>query len=268
MKEWKNDVPENIREFHDALIDFASAIQKTSNLIHAETKTNRMSRGVFFKLHAHAVVLHRSIISLCDNGWGQVTPILLRAMMDVFANLLVISEVDFEYRAYKYFYFYQMKMENDPDISRKERIKLRHELKKGWHKLDAPIRTRIKQFIKGRRFGTYWFNPEYKSPSDVFKKLTTKPSEFIGMYGLYSGASHGGHLSSVIVLDEPDKVDINRRSNPDGAKLAVIASCRHLLDICGLRNEFEELGLKQTYLGLLKRLDSFRPQIASLQQLS
>lgn len=256
LEKWQKDILKSVRNFHDKVINFSSFTQTATNEKHANSTSNQLSRGVFFKLHAYAIVLHRAIISLCDDGWSQVTPLLLRVMFDVFANLLVIEEKDSEYRAFKYFYFFQMKVKNDQTIPKEEKLRFRKEIEEGLDKLDASTRKRGEQFINQNKFGSYWFNPEYKSPSDVLKKLST--SEVSWIYKTYSGASHGGHVGSSIYLDEPDKIDINERSNPKKANLAVMHSCRCLLDICGLRNQFEDLGLRKIYLDLLKEFNSFK----------
>ena len=257
MGEWKNDLPQHFRKLHGTVIRLSLAMQRASNKIHARSKRNRVSRGVFYKLHAYAIVLHNSILSLCDDGWSQVTPILLRTMLDVFATLLVIAEVDSEYRAYKYFYFSQMKAQKDPKMSQEDKVIFRRQLNEGLKELKGPVRARIKKFIKAEKFGTYWFCPDYRSPSDVFRKLTERASEVISMYALYSATGHGGHIGSVILLDQPDQIDIRRRSNPRGARITVMASCKHLLDICALRNEFEKLGLTKMYSDLREIFYSF-----------
>lgn len=257
MPKWKRDIPDHFRKLHRAVVTLSFALQGASNKIYAKSKTNRMSRGVFYKLHAYAIVLHNSILSLCDDGWSQVTPALLRAMLDVFANLLVIAEKDSEYRAFKYFYFYNMKVQNDQNIPKKTKEKPRRQMTEGLKELEPTIRARIEKFIKAKKFGTYWFWPDYRSPSDVFRKLTERPSQIILLYGVYSAASHGGHVGSVMFLDQPDQIDTRQRSNPKSAKMAVIASCRHLLEICGLRNEFEELGLTKMYSDLWEIFLSF-----------
>ncbi len=112
-----------------------------------------------------------------------------------------------------------------------------------------------------KKFGGYWFNPEYNSPIVILRKLTEQSFGLDWMYKVYSAASHGGHVASNIFLEQPDEIDINPRSNPKGAKLAVIASCRYLLYICILRNKFEHLGLGKEYSKLWKQLNSFKSQI-------
>ena len=255
MKSWGNDISEEIREFHDKVVSFACFIQEDADRKHADSKSNQISGGAFYKLHAQGVGLHRSILSLCDNGWAQTTPILLRVMLDVLANLLVIGEKDFEYRAFKYFYYSHMKAINSQDFSNEERLKFQREMEEGLNKLDTTTRERIMKFINAKKFGVYWFRPEYKSPSKIFSKLTKRSSDLVFVYRAYSGSSHGAHVGSSIYLDEPDKIDINPRSNPEKAKLAVLHSCRCLLDMCLLRSKFEKLGLSEIYLGLLKELN-------------
>ena len=266
MRKWKRDIPKRLRRLHKAVVTLSFAMQGASNKIYAGSKTNLMSRRAFFKLHAYAIVLHNSILSLCNDGWSQVTPALLRIMLDVFANLLVIAEKDSEYRAFKYFYFYHMKAENGQNIPKKNKEKLRKQMTEGLNELEAPVRARIEKFIEAKKFGTYWFFPEYRSPSDVFSYLTKKEFGISRMYGIYSMTGHGGHIGSVLFLDQPDLIDTQPRSNPIKAKMAVIASCRHLLEICGLRNQFQKLGLTEMYSDLWKiflRFESAMPLIKS-----
>lgn len=260
-KKWKNDISKNVRKFHKKVIIFTSFTQEISNNKHADSKPNKFSRGIFFKLHAYAVVLHRSILSLCDNGWAQTTPVLLRSIMDVFISLLVIAEKDSEYRAFKYFYFFQMQAKEDKNISENEKTRFNNELNDGLDKLDFITQKRIKQFIKQKKFAGYWFSPEYKNPTHVLKQLTIQKSDLVFMYRTYSAAAHGGHVGTGIHLDQPDRIDITQCSNPRKAKLAVIGSCRYLLTICLLRNEFENLGLNKIYSELLKEFYGFKDVI-------
>lgn len=173
-------------------------------------------------------------------------------MLDVLATMLVIRDTDHEYRAFKYLYFHYIKTYCKQESSTDEKLMAWDILQKGLRvENDIDLEKRIKEFMENKQIGLYWYCPEYKNPSDVFNKLTAQNSGLVDIYKMYSGPVHSGNIGISLHLDEPDKIDIKPRSNPKSARLAVLQSCRLLLETNLLRNEFEKLGLREIYYKLL-----------------
>ena len=65
------------------------------------------------------IVTHRSIRSLCETGWTQVSPILIRTLLDVLASCyaIVSKYEDAEYMAFKFMCSYLIQAIRDADTS-------------------------------------------------------------------------------------------------------------------------------------------------------
>ncbi|MFH1367694.1 MAG: DUF5677 domain-containing protein [Elusimicrobiota bacterium] len=254
----KNSTPENIKKYHGRVVGFSRYINLVSKLKDKYIKNNRLSRGAFFKLHAWQIVLHKAILSLCEEGWAQTSGILSRTMLDTMATMLVIGEKEHEYRAFKYYAFEDLKIINSGSVSDDERSKIEDNLEITIKELTPEDRSKVKDYIEGKKYGNYWFCPDYTNINSVFDKLTEKESDLYFKYRLYSGVSHGSHVGTNIGLDQPDTIGIDPQPNKESSKRAIYDSSRLLLETCLIRNEFEKLGQRDVYYYLLEEYLKFK----------
>ena len=97
-------IPGDLAKLHDAITAYAVRIQAAAAKKQEKTAEGPVSHSALFTLHRIAIVTHRATRSLCEMGWTQVTPTLIRTLLDVLANsYAIISKPEVsEYMAFKY----------------------------------------------------------------------------------------------------------------------------------------------------------------------
>lgn len=235
----KDDIPKELLEFHNKLLAFSEFLQIEGEKKYAGVKMRPISHGAAFRIHTGAIVLHKAILDNCFIGWAQVTAVLLRSLLDSLINIGLIGEKDHDLRAFFFFYHYQLSKLMDSSVPKEEKAILWAEMKLGLNLLNSEDQKKINDMIASNKVGgAYWFSFEYRSPSEVIVKIMNP--QIRTSYNFLSGAAHGGHVTSNLFLDEPDKHGIDPRRNPKSAALAVIYSCRFLLEICRVRVYHEQ----------------------------
>ncbi len=249
-----DDIPPALLLFHKKVVAFSEFLQQAAETKYNSAKMRPISHQATFRIHSWAIVLHKAIRDNCLIGWAQVSGVLLRALLDCFINIGLIGEKDHDLRAFSFFYHYQLSRQNDTSIRKDERDRMRTEIQPGWDLLEKDDQTRIHGLISaGKLGGGYWYSHEFRSPADVLKRRATTP-DIRTAYNYLSGASHGGHVSSNLFLDEPDDYTIEPLKNPKSAALAIAYSSRFLLEICRVRVHHEIPELQDEVEGLVKEI--------------
>ena len=108
-------IPEDLIQLHDGLIEFGVKVQqKYSNEMEKKRHIEDHVYMAFYRLMSYGITLHRAILSLCQEGWTHITPILIRTLMDCSVNCLaIINNEPPEYMAFKYLYSSYIKVRND-----------------------------------------------------------------------------------------------------------------------------------------------------------
>jgi hypothetical protein len=94
-------IADDLAKLHDLIIEYAVIIQATAAAKQEKTAERPLSHAALFTLHRIVIVAHRSIRSLCETGWTQVTPTVIRTLLDVLASCyaIVSKHEDSEYMA-------------------------------------------------------------------------------------------------------------------------------------------------------------------------
>lgn len=244
-------IPQDLDTLHDVIINYAVRIQAVAAAKQEKTAEGPISHSALFTLHRIGIVTHRSIRSLCEAGWTQVSPILIRTLLDVLASCytIVSKYEDAEYMAFKFMCSYLIQTINDPDTSEDLRKHNQEQLDKMRLQLKGEDIKRVDDFIANFKVRPYWFCPEFLSPGKIFQDQI--PNLFY-MYRQFSGSTHGSIIGSVLFRDSPDAPSINPQENPAKTRSAIVASSRLLLDISFARGQFDGIADLAEYKEIVK----------------
>ena len=246
-------LPDDLAILHDAVIDYAVAVQKAAAERHEKKPDHPLSHGALFTLHWRAIIIHRAIRALSVTGWTPVVSILVRTMLDIIASCyaIVAKPEDAEYMGFKYMgsYLIQALKEGDyPEevlkFDQEQLDKLRAQAK------GADV-ARVDQFIKDYKPHLYWYRPEYESAGAILETVST---DLFSTYRVFSSAVHGGFLGSALFDDTPDMADVNPHEHPRRTRAAIVMSSRNLLELSYMRDRFESAGLDEQYKTIMKDL--------------
>ncbi len=206
----------------------------------------------------NAVLIHRGVRSLCEEGWTPLTGVLNRTLLDIFANCIAVVDVPerADYMGFKYLSEFYRKSLTDPGITDPERDEANAALDMLVDKLPAADRARARDLIREGRQRPYWFQPEYGSPRQV---LGRAQHDVRPIYSMLSGITHGGFSMKMLFNDDPRSEGIEPREHARNVPKAIAACSRLLLEVCYVRDHWENQGAGvQVYNQLLARLLALR----------
>jgi hypothetical protein len=244
-------ISDDLAKVHDAVIGYAVGVQATAAERFNKTAEGPASHAALLTIHRIAIVTHRSIRSLCEMGWTQVTPTLIRTLLDLLASCyaIVSKHDDSEYMAFKYMCVDLLKIIKDPDTAEELRKQDQQQVEKMRQQLKESDIKRADAFIANDKFMPYWFCPEFSTPGKIFKDEI--PQLFF-MYRQFSGTSHGSFIGSVLFSDSPDAPSIDPQENPVRTTSAIVGSSRLLLDVSWARGTFDGVTKPDEYKKLLR----------------
>jgi hypothetical protein len=244
-------LPKDLDTLHDVMIEYAVRIQAQAAKKQEKTAEDPISHSALFALHRIGIVTHRSIRSLCETGWTQVSPILIRTLLDVLASTyaIVSKYEDAEYMAFKYMCSYLIQAIKDPDTSDDLRKHDQEQLDKMRQPLKGANIQRVEDFIANFKRLPYWFCPEYASPGRIYKDVIP---HLFDMYRESSGTTHGSFIGSVLFSDSPDAPSIDPQENPKRTRYAILSSSRLLLDISFSRAQFDGIADLEEYRHIVR----------------
>jgi hypothetical protein len=254
-------IPKSILDLHDEIIQFGSDIQAiSSQRIDTEHHVEESIYIVFYKVCAYGIRLHRAVRTLCQYGWTDITPLLLRSLVECSANCLAIANSRLpEYMAFKYLYYPYIELIKDENFPTEVRDKAKLDLEVGVNKLKVPkAKDLVTEFIGAKKLPRYWFCPEEANITSIIEKYGGSEMKFA--YKSLSTSTHGYHFGIGLFKDDSDVVAINPTDNPERTKSALLFSCRHLLELNYIRNQYEGLGFQSKYDELLGKIISFKPK--------
>lgn len=240
---------------HDDVLRYATAVQNT---IAEAGGCNSLSSEALNVLAFNAVLAHRGVRTLCEEGWTPLTPIVNRTLLDVLLNCIAVlnrPEVA-DYMGFKYLSEFHRKWLTDPEITDPERTEANATLDRFVGRLQAADQNRARELIREARPNLYWFRPEYNTTRDL---LDLSPHNIHVIYKLFSGVTHGGISAKFLFDDDPAAEEIGPRQHPRHAPQAVLASSRLLLEVSYVRDRWENFGVgEEIYRELVARLIALR----------
>jgi hypothetical protein len=247
------ELPEDLQVIHNAVIEYGVEIHHAAAAKFEKKPESPLSYGALFSLHWRSVVIHRSIRTLCEAGWTPITPILIRTLLDIIASAYAVAAKpeDAEYMGFKFMGSYLIQSIKDPDTSEALREENTKQLASLGQQLRGTDVGRTEELIKNYAPQSYWYRPEYYSPSAILK-MAKNDLQF--MYRQFSGSAHGGFLGSALFDDSPDMADINPQEHPRRSRSALVASSRLLLDISYIRGQFEGVAEEAKYKHIVTEL--------------
>ena len=249
------DTNATIISIHEDLIDFGSELQSASaKKLGASNHIGNCVYTALYKMCAYAITLHRAVLSLCEAGWTPITAILLRTIMECTANCLaIVNNACPEYMAFKYLYHPYLQIIRDTGYPEDKKKKAKIDLEQGLKNLlDEMVRENAKRYIESDRIDIFWFKPEEAGVSKIINNYGNTELNFL--YGALSMSAHAGHLGMFLFKDDPDEIVINPSDNPEKEKTSLIASCRLLLELLLIRNDYEDLGFDSSNDSFMERI--------------
>jgi hypothetical protein len=247
------ELSEDLVKLHDAVITYGVNVHHAAAAKFEKKPDFPLSYGALFSLHWRAVVIHRSVRTLCHGGWTPTTPILIRTLLDIVASCYAVAAKpeDAEYMGFKFMGSYLIQSVKDadtPDALRAENSKQLDTLRQQLQGKDV---ERVKELVNNYTPQPYWYRPEYSSPGAILKMAK---NDLHFMYRQFSGSTHGGFLGSLLFDDLPDMADINPQEHPRRSRSALVASSRLLLDISYMRGQFEGVAEEAEYKQIVREM--------------
>lgn len=225
--------------FHDQVLDCAVRVHEASNAVR-EHQSGTIVHEALFALSHDAICVHRAIGRLVDSGWASPASILLRTSLDFVVSALAITQSSLpELAAFRFLYFGSRSVGRDERFRETVRRDARRQAKDRVVSLPEAIRPQAYDFLKGKKCA-YWFNPEFRNPSDVLAKHAPPPIR--DLYGTLSGAAHGSFMGMRIFRENPDAHNVNPELPPGRKAMSLdLHSSRILLEVFAIRAGAEGL---------------------------
>ena len=239
---------------HDEAIAYASAVQQQ---IAARGGCKSLSSEALNALGWSAVLLHRSVRTLCEEGWTPVTAPLIRSLLDVYGNCVAIGNnpADADYMGFKYLSHFFLKWLTSPGITAGEIRAATTSLNVFEGRLNPADQQKAKQLRARPTPRTHWFQPEYDSIKDIFS-LSQVP--IYRLFQMFSGPTHGGFDLKILMDDDMKSEDLDPRDHPKSVHKAIVASSRVLVEVCHIRDNWDNgdanEGMHKTFVSNLVKL--------------
>jgi hypothetical protein len=248
-------LPADLAKIHDDAIEYASVIQ---NNMAARGGCQNLGSEALNALMFCAILTHRSVRTICEEGWTPIASILNRTLLDIFANCVAVvnKPAGADYMGFKYLTHFLRKWLKDPNITADERTGVTATVEETVNKLQTADQGRARTLLAESEPTPYWFQPEYGSPKRV---LALSPHPIYEIYKLFSGPTHGGYAIKILLNDDPASENIEPRQHARNVPKAIVGSTRLLVEVCYVRDrwEFEGAG-NLIYNDIVTRLNAFR----------
>ncbi len=230
---------------HLAATNLALRVQRSSTRKYSNA-SNDITRDAFFVLSHDAICVHRAIGDLVKAGWSSPATALARTLFDIWisAGAIVFSKKP-ALAAFKYFYSGHNSLSRDVAYPAAARAATRKQIRDRIKALPPPDQDDAIDAMKDK-VRAYWFNPEWKSPSDVIPLLGPKELDLPWRYRLLSAAAHGSFFGLRVYRERYEEHDVNPRLPPGKTAYSVaVISAGFLLELTALRDQHEQLEAAQ-----------------------
>jgi hypothetical protein len=244
-------LPADLAAIHDDAIAYASTVQ---NCVAAQGGCQSLSSEALNVLAFSAILYHRSVRTLCEEGWAPTAPVINRTLLDILANCVAVTNQPgiANYMSFKYMSHFHRTWLTDPQITAPEQTEVNAVLNMMANRLEAADQIKAQQLRAHPKPAIYWFRPEYNSVEAIMK-LCAVP--IYQLYRIYSGPTHGGFAGKFMFDDDPHQEDIEPRAHPKNVSRAVVASTRLLIELCRVRDHWDNGGAgEEVYQELVGRI--------------
>jgi hypothetical protein len=251
-----------VDDFYKEALKYASFVTIEIGEEYRKTKGAPITNGALYSIATESIALHKVVHSLCCGGWAFATALILRTMLDLYANILVIVNAennDSEFMAFRYTHYFLKANLNNPVLADESRVQIREEIKQ----LHEDLQSKAHDYMfKGKLLG-YWYSPEYSNTKDILGRFDSSLKSDI--YNKLSSASHGGLLGLRLFKDAPDKKSPDPRADKKSQNLALSVSNRLMLEIFGRYSCFMDKSTDALYIKLIRKFQSLKSIIKEQQ---
>ena len=229
-------------ELHAAANEYCACINSDIAKANEADKRFPLSGGALFSIRADQFALHRTIMTLCTEGWAFAGSPLLRTMLELMLStaIIVSSHEETEYLGFKYTHVFLKANLNNEQLPAAQRKRIREQVDEGIALLPSAFQERAKEYVFRERTSPYWYYPEFHRPGDAIAKLC--PRDVSQLYAMYSSGSHGGYLGLKLLKDNPDDIHPNPRADKRSQNLALLSSVRLTFEVFRGCDRFEAAG--------------------------
>lgn len=225
---------------HTAALEYTVRIQTAASKKAEGETTNLVARAAISSLMHDMACLHQAIMALCATGWACAAPVLLRSMLEGAMSIAVIVDSDRpDVTGFKYLYQKVPDEVIDPAMKPSIQKEMQSNVGRNLPQMTRDDQATAKAFLDAPPEGPYWYSGMFRGPTAIIRKLLNP--EMLHIYRVLSIAAHAGFLGLRQFRDEPDKLDINSRTDPRSQGFAMISSSRTLIEATHLRETFESL---------------------------
>ena len=238
-------------QVHDLVDSFSEKVSSAGLRLNAGGHRYPIAGGALHSLATDALVLHRSVMTLCAGGWVAVTPLQLRASLEALLNSLVIwnSEENIEYMAFKYNYFFLAATFRNGNEERDVRADAKAQLEGVIQRLPPTLQQRGKDFaFMSKLPHQYWYQPDFKGPGDVIGRYS-RP-EIARLYRGLSSSAHAGFMGFRLFREDPDRIHSDPRSDPSAEARSLLVSSLLTLEQAHVRTLVDGLPVDPHYEAL------------------
>lgn len=242
-------------KLHPAATNLALKVQRSSARKYRNA-SNDIARDALFVLSHDAICVHRAIGELVEAGWSSPAAALARTLFDVWISVgAIVHNKKPTLAAFKYFYSGHNSLSRDIVYPAAARAVTRKQVRERIKTLPPGDRADAIEAMKDKE-RPYWFNPEWKSPSDVVALLGTEELELQWSYRQLSAAAHGSFFGMRLFSDRQNEISVNPGLPPGKtAHRVALISARFLVELTALRDQHEKLEMAQDCENLCELLN-------------
>ena len=228
-------LPPALANIHDEALAYASAVQCD---VATAGGCKTLSCEALNILMFNAVLTHKSVRTLCEEGWTPLTSLLNRTLLDIFGNCVAVCNVlgNSEYMGFKYISHFYRRWLVQPGITAPEQAEATNALKVLTQQLSPTDQQKAQALCAEPVPSTYWFQPEYPNTKAI---LDLAQHPIYQLFKMYSGPTHGGFDLKLLLNDDPRSESIEPRDHPRNVPKAIVASSRLLTEIVHIRDNWD-----------------------------
>ncbi len=246
---------QEVEDFYKEALKYASFVTIDVGEEYRKTQGSPITNGALYSIATESISLHKVVHSLCNSGWAFATALILRTILDLYANILVIVNAEnneSEFMAFRYTHYFLKANLNDSVLAGESRA----QIKEGIKQLHEEIQSKAHEYMFKAKLIGYWYSPEFSNAKDILDRFD--PSLQSDFYNKLSSASHGGLLGLHLFKDSPDEKSPDPRADKKSQNLALIVSNHLILQIFRRYSYFMDASTDALYIKLIQKFQSLK----------